>query len=129
VDHDRSSHEGPRDDASSRVGQQPPQVVYLQQPPVQTNGLAVAAFVLGIVGVVLFWTLLGGLILGLLATVFGAMGLARAKRGAPNKGMAIAGLVLGIVAMLLTLFWISTMVVSFEGESNRVPVAVVGLVR
>jgi hypothetical protein len=78
----------------------PPQVVYVQQTPVPTNGLATAALVLGIIGVVLFWTIWVGILLGVLATIFGAIGVSRAKRGAPNKGMAVAGLVLGILAMI-----------------------------
>ena len=91
----------------------PPQVVYVQQAPILTNGLAVASLVLGIVGAALFWTLVGGFVLGLLATIFGAIGLSKARRGAPNKGMATAGLVLGILTLLASLFILSTAVVSF----------------
>ncbi len=78
-----------------------PQVVYVQQTPAPTNPLATTALILGICGVVLFWTFWFGLILGALAIIFGAIGLSRAKSGAPNKGMAIAGLVLGIVGVVL----------------------------
>jgi hypothetical protein len=75
-----------------------------------SNGQAVAALVLGIVGLVLFWTVWLGLILGTLAIVFGALGRSKAKQGAPNKSMATAGLVLGIVAvaasvLILVLFF------------------------
>lgn len=56
--------------------------------------------VLGIVGAALSLVPVLGFILGLLATTFGGIGLAKANRGeATNKGMAIAGLVLGIIAM------------------------------
>jgi hypothetical protein len=78
-----------------------PQVVYIQQTPAPNNALATTALILGIVGVVLFWTFWFGIILGVLAIIFGAMGLSRAKSGAPNKGMATAGLVLGIVSVVL----------------------------
>ncbi len=64
-----------------------------------SNGQAVAALVLGILGLVLFWTVWLGLILGTLAIVFGALGRSKTKQGAPNKSMATAGLVLGIVTV------------------------------
>jgi hypothetical protein len=71
--------------------------------PAPSNGLGVSALVLGIVGVVLAWVPFLGFILGVLATVFGAVGLSYARKGkATNKGMAIAGLVLGIIAIV---FW------------------------
>ncbi|MDC3032165.1 DUF4190 domain-containing protein [Bacteroidota bacterium] len=57
------------------------------------KGMSVAALVCGIVG--LFF---GGLILGPLAIVFGAIGMKR-----DGRGMAIAGLVCGIVATLFSL--------------------------
>lgn len=66
------------------------------------NGLGTAALVLGIIGVVLSWTVYLGVILGALAIIFGGIGLGRAKRGeATNRGSAMAGLVLGIVAIAL----------------------------
>jgi hypothetical protein len=103
-------------DTSPVTNPEPPaQVVYVQQAPVPTNAFAVAALVLGIVGAALFWTIVPGFLLGLLATVFGAIGLSRARRGAPNKGMAIAGLVLGILTLLTTSFFLSTALVSFDG--------------
>ncbi len=68
------------------------------------NGLGTAAMVLGIIAVVLCWTVYFGVLLGILAICFGSVGLARAKRGeATNKGSATAGLVLGIVAVALLL--------------------------
>jgi hypothetical protein len=66
------------------------------------NGMGTAALVLGIIGVVLSWTVYPGFILGILAIVFGAIGLGRVRRGeATNRGAARAGLVLGIVALAL----------------------------
>jgi hypothetical protein len=83
-----------------------PQVAYVQRTPAPTNGLATAALILGILGVVFFWTFWFGIILGVLAVIFGAIGLSRAKSGAPNKGMATAGLVLGIVSVALGVVFI-----------------------
>ncbi|MET0800991.1 MAG: DUF4190 domain-containing protein [Actinomycetota bacterium] len=67
------------------------------------NGPAIAALVLGIVGVV-FSTVPGvGLILGILAVVLARVGLRRASENASGKGLAVAGLVLGIVATFVGL--------------------------
>ncbi len=70
------------------------------------NGLAVAALVCGIVGAVFglipftFWL---AWILGVLATVFGAVGRRKADREpeAGRRSMATAGLILGIVSIAL----------------------------
>lgn len=68
------------------------------------NGMGTAGLVLGIIGVVLCWSP-PGFILGILAVIFGGVGLGRSKRGeATNRGAAMAALILGIVAIaLLTL--------------------------
>jgi hypothetical protein len=70
--------------------------------PAPRNGLGTAGLVLGIIAVVLSWTVWVGITLAILAIIFGSVGLGRAKRGeATNRGSAIAGLVLGIVAIAL----------------------------
>ncbi|MEI7030773.1 DUF4190 domain-containing protein [Streptomyces pratensis] len=70
--------------------------------PAPSNGLGTAAMVLGIVSVVGFCLYGVNILLGILALVFGIIGLGRAKRGeATNRGMAIAGIVLGSVGMVL----------------------------
>ena len=68
--------------------------------PAQRNGWGTAALVLGILGVLTCWTLVGGILLGLLAVVFGFLGRGRARRGeASNGGSALAGLILGVIAI------------------------------
>lgn len=68
------------------------------------NGLGIAALVLGLLAVVLSWTILGALVLGVLALIFGFLGRARVKRGeATNGGMSVAGIVLGIIGLLLAI--------------------------
>ena len=63
-----------------------------------SNGFGVTALVTGIVGLVLFWVPGLGVLLGILATVFGGVGVNAANKGkANNKGMSIAGLVMGIL--------------------------------
>jgi hypothetical protein len=65
-------------------------VAYIPTQPQSTNGLAVAALVLGIVWA--FW------IGSVLAIVFGHVALGQIRQqGQSGKGMAVAGLVLGYV--------------------------------
>jgi uncharacterized membrane protein len=60
--------------------------------------------VLGIVGLVLFFTVVFGFICGVLAVIFGAIGRSRARSGlANNEGQATAGLVTGLVAVVLAI--------------------------
>jgi len=69
----------------------------------QGNGQAVAALVLGITSVIFCWWGLVTLAQVVLALVFGGVGISKANRGAPSKGLAIAGLVLGSIGLLLYL--------------------------
>ncbi len=84
-----------------------PQPGYPVQPP---KGLATAAMVLGIIG--LLFSLLGclwflGTPLNILAIIFGAVASAKAKRQeAGGEGMAKAGLVCGIIGMIVIILWI-----------------------
>ena len=82
-------------------------------PPGQTpsNGMAVAGVVLGMLAIVFSFALFPigfvpggpiGFVLGVSATVFGAIGRSRAKRDPRlgRKGMALAGTLLGAIAIL-----------------------------
>ena len=64
--------------------------------PPQSNGFAIAALVCGIVGL-----FIANFILGPLAIIFGGIGLSRANRGARGRGMALAGIILGVIAIVL----------------------------
>ncbi|RLU96629.1 hypothetical protein CTZ27_16540 [Streptomyces griseocarneus] len=71
--------------------------------PSAGNGLGVAALVLGIVGTVLSPTVLLGVVLGILAVVFGGIGRSKVRNGeADNGGQALAGLILGGVALVVS---------------------------
>jgi predicted PurR-regulated permease PerM len=75
--------------------------VYVEKPG---NGLATAALVLGIVGVVfglIPLTFFIALICGVLALIFGVIGWRAANKGRGRKGLAVSGTVLGVVALLL----------------------------
>ncbi|UGU34863.1 DUF4190 domain-containing protein [Mycolicibacterium smegmatis] len=86
---------------------------YPAQPPAQgaagpRNGLGIAALIAAIAGLVLCWSIIGGLIVGVVAIVLGFLGHGRAKRGeATNGGVAIAGIVLGGIAVVLSLAFIA----------------------
>jgi hypothetical protein len=67
------------------------------------NGMGTAALVLGILAVLLCWSVVGGILLGILAIIFGAVGRGRANRGeATNKGSATAGIVTGVIGVILS---------------------------
>ena len=70
--------------------------------PQQSKGLAVAALVLGIVGVLTFFLFVGGL-LGIVALVLGIVAIRQTRKGqAGGQSMAIAGTVLGGAAIVIT---------------------------
>ncbi len=63
------------------------------------NGVGVAALVFGVLGAVLGFAIIG-VVPALLAVVLGAVGRARARRGAAdNGGVALAGLLLGLLGV------------------------------
>ncbi|MFE4666435.1 DUF4190 domain-containing protein [Streptomyces sp. NPDC056716] len=82
-----------------------PQAPGYVMPMQPSNGMGTTGLVLGIIGAVcsltfFMWFL--GVILGILAIIFGAIGRGKANRGeATNKGAATAGLVCGIVATVV----------------------------
>ncbi|WP_019971181.1 DUF4190 domain-containing protein [Mycobacterium sp. 141] len=93
---------------------------YPAPPPVQVphgpvgprNGLGIAALVTAIVGLVLVWSVVGGIALGLAAIIIGFAARGRCKRGeADNVGVATSGIVLGVIAVLVSVvfvwIWIS----------------------
>lgn len=88
-------------------------------PAIQpTNGMAVASLVLGILSLLLFFTIVPPFILGALAVIFGALGLSKAKQGAPNKGLALAGLICGGVGILAAIAFIALVVTAGDVVTN-----------
>ena len=74
------------------------------EPPPR-NGIAVAAMVCGIIASLIAWIpflVVVGLILAILAVVFGIQGLKRAGAAERGRGVAIAGLVTGVVGLVLS---------------------------
>jgi hypothetical protein len=62
----------------------------------RSNGMAIAGLVCGIVGIFIF-----EVILGVLAIIFGGIGVRRASAGAGRRGIAWAGVILGVIDIVL----------------------------
>jgi hypothetical protein len=92
----------------------PPQPVYVTN---RTNGIATAGMVLGIVGICLFFIPFLGVILGILAVVFGAIGIGNAKKGHGNRSRAVSGIATGIVAAIVSVLFVGWAVQ--ENENHR----------
>jgi hypothetical protein len=81
----------------------PPQPYSGFTPPATApkNGLGIWALVLAIIGLLLSFSVGGGILLGLVAIILGFIGRGRVKRGeATNGGVAMAGILLGLLAII-----------------------------
>ena len=78
----------------------------------RTDGLSIAAMVCGILS---FFVPVLGIVLAILAIVFGGIGIGRTNRDPDlrGRGMAITGLVLGILGMLFVLLVLTILSLSF----------------
>ncbi len=88
---------------------------YPAAPPVIRNGLGVAALVVAIIGLLGSFSVAGGIIMGIAAVILGFLGRNRVRRGeADNGGVALAGIVLGVLAIIAGLFFIAIWVGMFK---------------
>lgn len=91
----------------------------------ETNGLAVAALVCGILALLLSWIPLVnvlGLVLGMVAVGTGIGGMRRARDPRfSQKGLAVGGLVTGTIAILLALLILFGMAVVLNDPEFRQP--------
>lgn len=72
-----------------------------------SNGLGIAALVTAIVGLLMVWSVLGGLVLGVVAVALGFAARGRCKRGeATNDGVALSGIVLGFLGIVLSVVFV-----------------------
>lgn len=77
-------------------------------PPAPKNGLGIAALVIAILALLSVWSVVGGIVLGVVAVIIGFVARSRFKRGeATNGGVAIAGIVLGFLAIAVSLVFIA----------------------
>jgi hypothetical protein len=90
------------------------------RPVVGGGGMATAALVLGILALVTSFTVVGGIVLGLLAVIFGVIGLRRARRGlALGRGRAIAGIILGLLGIVVAAVVIAAGVSIFNSPEGK----------
>jgi uncharacterized membrane protein HdeD (DUF308 family) len=77
-------------------------------PTSYRNGMGSAALVVGVVALVLAGLVILfpiAFVLGILAIIFGVVGMRRATRGeANNRGHAVAGLTCGVIALVLSIY-------------------------
>lgn len=85
-----------------------PYAGYAPPPTTPKNGLGIAALIIAIVALMCVWTVMGGIVLGVVALILGFVGRGRVKRcEATNGGVAIAGIVLGSLAIVISLIFIA----------------------
>lgn len=84
----------------------------------RSNGLATWALVLGIVSILTFWTCGLGVLLGILAVIFGVMGRSRAREapGSPNAGRALAGVITGLFGIVGGVVFLAVLIPDFLDE-------------
>ncbi|MFD4295352.1 DUF4190 domain-containing protein [Rhodococcus sp. NPDC058532] len=88
-----------------------------QPQPSPRNGAGIAALILGVLAVLGVWTIVGGIVLGVLAVILGFVGRSQfKKRRATNGGMSLAGIILGALAVIVSI----VLVVVGVGIFNKV---------
>ena len=90
------------------------------QPQRRSSGLAIAALVCGVLALLSSWTVIGGILLGIIAVVLGFVALSRAKRGlAAGRGMAITGIVTGVLGAILAVALIAVGVSLLNSDAGQ----------
>lgn len=82
----------------------------------KSSGLAITSLVLSIVGLLTTWILGLGILLAVLAAIFGIVALAKNQGG---KGMSIAGIIIGGINILIGVFILTIGLVSYNGIQDR----------
>ena len=86
---------------------------YSPGPP--KNGMGVAALVVAIIALISSVSVIGGILLGIVAVILGFIGRGRVKSGeANNSGVATAGIILGVISIIAGLAFIAIWVGLFK---------------
>jgi hypothetical protein len=92
-----------------------PYAGYAPPPAAPRNGLGVTALIIAIVALLSSFSVVGGIVLGIIAVIIGFAGRSRAKRGeANNGGVALAGVILGFLSIIIGLAFIALWVGVFK---------------
>jgi len=88
---------------------------YQAAPTAPKNGLGIAALVVAVIALLGSFSIIGGILGGVIAVILGVIGRGRAKQGeANNGGVALAGIVLGVIAIIVSLVFIPIYVGLFK---------------
>lgn len=88
---------------------------YQSAPAAPKNGLGIAALVVAVIALLGSFSVIGGILGGVVAVILGVIGRGRAKSGeATNGGVALAGVVLGVIAIIVSLVFIPIYVGLFK---------------
>ena len=88
---------------------------YPAGPAAPKNGLGTAALVIAIVALISSVSVVGGILLGVVAVILGFIARGRVKSGeANNGGVALAGIILGIISIIAGLAFIAIWVGLFR---------------
>ena len=88
-------------------------------PPPQGNWMAIAALVLGIVGVVACWVPVLGWMGAILGIAFGIAGLVRSSTTRTGKAMALAGLITGTFGVVIGVVFVVISLSGFNRYMNK----------
>ena len=89
----------------------------------RSNGMATAALVIGVIGLILAFIPIIGMIswiLSPLAIIFGAVGLNAVNKTGVGKGGAITGIVTGIIGLLICLLWATAFGAAVAGADDDI---------
>jgi hypothetical protein len=89
-------------------------------PAQANNGMGIAALVLGIVSVVLFFACGAGILAGVLAVVFGFLGMGKAKQIDKGRGMSLAGMILGVVGVIGGILFLVLVTIGVNKASDNI---------
>lgn len=83
------------------------------------NGVGIAALIFGILAILTSITVVGGVLLGIVAIVLGFIGRSRfKKREATNGGVALAGIITGALGLVLSIVLVVAGAALFFGSGG-----------
>lgn len=86
--------------------------------------MAIAALILGILGIIGSFCIGIGIVPAIAGVVLGILGMKAAQKlpGEPQKGLAIAGIITGAIGIVISLLWIVLVVVADDSDFEGINV-------